>query len=242
MNFFNPVPLVPVDMNLLYMILEQNQTRRVQYMNLFDTVIANYDIIGVYLCTYCGEIIERSGDDDDDDGSASAVVAVNDRDVEEHIYKHFYEPVEHYEEHAEHEEENEEDVENVVINSITTPEERICRTCVPIRIFGTTELLEQHILIHHPDDHYALNRLKQLKRTVYEFIGFDKLVEQKMITNVVEYNEKDICPICCSTYEEGLIKPYMLSCCKAISCDQCLKQHIESKDGKLECMFCRKEH
>ena len=242
-NILNPIPD-------LFNVLEQVQSRNIQSRNIIQETIRNYETIGIYICTYCSEIIEGS-----EQAAATAAQEVNNyvsvQDVENHVLDHFYLPavrmVNEYNinddddrEDDEQEDDVREDRQDVLEDQNDNQDDNPDISC-PIcnRHFINPVFLGEHFTRFH-NDYDVLNSLDNKGTTEYTFIGFDKLLENGMLKDSDEIPK--MCSICCTSYEEGLMKPYVLTCCKATSCDQCLKQHIESKNGKLECMFCRKEH
>jgi len=243
-NILNPIPD-------LFGIIEQAQSRIIQCRSIIQETIRNYETIGIYICTYCSEIIEGSEQGSEhglEHGSAAAAAAAQEvnnyvsvQDVENHVLDHFYLPAVHMvNEYNVDDDEREDDREQDVLEDQDNPIDNPDISC-PLcnRHFTSPVLLGEHFTRFH-NDYDALNSLDNKGTTEYTFIGFDKLLENGMLKDTDEILK--MCPICCSTYEDSSMKPYVLTCCKAISCDQCLKQHIESKNGKLECMFCRKEH
>jgi len=233
-NILNPIPD-------LFGVIEQAQNRIIQCRSIIQETIRNYETLGIYICTYCSEIIEGS-EQGSEQGSAAQEVNnyVSVQDVENHVLDHFYLPAVHMVNEYnvdDDEREEQEELEQDDLEVQNDNPEISCPVCN--RHFTSPVFLGEHFTRFH-NDYDALNSLDNKDTNEYTFIGFDKLLENGMLKDTAEI--PIMCPICCSTYEAGLMKPYILTCCKAISCDQCLKQHIESKNGKLECMFCRKEH
>lgn len=123
--------------------------------------------------------------------------------------------------------------------------------------FNSEIELNTHFSDEH-DDYHAYNTLDNTPYTK-QFIGFDKLIELKLLEYVKENNndfmkyqkENSYCTICTNkwnsyhTYhsnntecDKNITFPLLLTCCKKYICQKCIRDHVLAKRNNFVCPWC----
>lgn len=230
------------------------------------SIIENYNIIGIYICTQCGDEIETVGDS-----------IIN--DVIRHVITHttytglagiYMCSICNAEFKSEQERKLHTEIHNINTN---IDYKYICPVCE--NGYHTQYELGEHFM----EEHNNYNELEQLDDIETDgYPTFDVLHKIKMMRYVTIYDDIKIdeCPICYYKYNSYKrsytqndteqynrydkyakffcdmrlmskksnikIEPIKLLCCNTIICSNCLVQHIRTKRGEPECPYCRKNH
>tara|TARA_B110000908_G_C10181728_1_gene416034 strand:- start:328 stop:1152 length:825 start_codon:yes stop_codon:yes gene_type:complete len=233
------------------------------------SIIENYDIINMYLCTQCGDEIKNG-------------INTTKDDVMRHVMTHMYTGIAgiymcdicnaEFKTDAERKEHNEEHNEDIVDEKKELKYD--CPTCG--ELFYTQVELGEHFIEEHGD----YDELGMLDKTESEsYPTFEVLYKIGMSRFISIYDDikETECSICCSKYTGRIrgntvddytnntddkyfrfncdmkllyinkkynlsVNPIKLMCCNVIMCSNCLIQHIKSKKGEPECPYCRKNH